>query len=114
MKLITKEIEKSFEKYPLYSQDGKKLKAKILAKFFLTCSDFTYYVLEAEKQQDTNDWLFFGICTLNGETEYNYLSFNEMASVKNRFGLGVERDMYFSGCVADIEKYELERLHLAD
>lgn len=35
MKLITKEIKKRLEKYPLYSQDGKKEEAICQAKFFL-------------------------------------------------------------------------------
>ena len=34
MKLVTKEIEKKIAKYPLYSQDGKGLKSKVIAKFF--------------------------------------------------------------------------------
>ena len=110
MKLLTKEIEKRFERTPLYSQDGKRENAKILCKFFMTCSDFTYYVLEAEKQAD-NDWLMFGICTLNGTTEYGYQLLSELQKVRNRYGLGVERDMWFNGCkVADIEREELARL----
>jgi hypothetical protein len=114
MKLLTKEIENKFKRTPLYSQDGKGLNANILCKFFMTCSDFTYYVLEAEKQAD-NDWLLFGICTLNGSTEYGYQLLSELQSVRNRFGLGVERDLYFNGCkVADIEKSELQRLHLSE
>lgn len=34
MKLITKEIKKRLENYPLYSQDGKKEDAICQAKFF--------------------------------------------------------------------------------
>ena len=34
MKLLTKELEKKFEKYPLYSQDGKGLDAEVIAKFY--------------------------------------------------------------------------------
>lgn len=113
MLLITKPIAAKFEKTPLYSQDGKGLKAKVLAKFFLTASDFTFYVLEAEKQKN-GDWLFFGICTLNGETEYGYQLYSEIAALHNRFGLGVERDRYFEGRVADIEPHELKRIHLID
>lgn len=110
MKLLTKAIEKQFERHPLYSQDGKREDAKILVKFFLTYSDFTYYVLEAEKQPD-GDWLLFGICTLNGTTEYGYQMLSELESVRNRRGLGVERDKWFNGCkVADIERDELARL----
>ena len=34
MKLITKELEELFEKYPVGSQDGMLGEAKVLAKFF--------------------------------------------------------------------------------
>lgn len=105
MKLITKEIEKQLVKYPLYSQDGKGKNAKILVKFFLTCSDFTYYVLEAQKV--ANDYEFFGISYLNGCAEYGYTTLSELQSIRNRFGLGVERDMYFDNKkVGDLEPYE--------
>ena len=47
MKLITKALEKTFAKYPLYSQDGKGNDAVAIAKFFLPGSGFTWYVTEA-------------------------------------------------------------------
>ncbi|MBO7617361.1 MAG: DUF2958 domain-containing protein [Bacteroidales bacterium] len=105
MKLLTKEIEKTLAKYPIYSQDGKKENAKILVKFFLTCSDFTAYVLEAEKHE--NDYEFFGIIYLNGCAEYGYFTLSELQGIKNRFGLGVERDMYFCNqYVKDLPEHE--------
>lgn len=50
MKLITKALEKTFAKYPMYSQDGKGNDAVVIAKFFLPGSGFTWYVTEAEKK----------------------------------------------------------------
>lgn len=35
MKLMPKELEKKFEKYPLYSQDGMGGRAKVLVKFLI-------------------------------------------------------------------------------
>lgn len=35
MKLVTKALEKLFAKYPIYSQDGKKYDAVVIAKFFM-------------------------------------------------------------------------------
>lgn len=35
MKLITKELEKIFEKYPIGAQDGLGGKAKVIAKFLI-------------------------------------------------------------------------------
>ena len=34
MKLITKELERTFSKYPIYSQEGMMLDAKVIVKYF--------------------------------------------------------------------------------
>lgn len=67
MQLMTKEIEKKFEKYPLYSQDGKGEDAQVLVKYFSPASSHTWYVLEGNKLE-------------NGDFEM--------------FGLSIERDLY--------------------
>lgn len=87
MELITKQLERELKQFPLYSQDGKGRKAKVLAKFF--CGGFTWYVLEYDGK-DT----FFGI-VIGLESEYGYFSLRELQHVKNKWGLGVERDIYF-------------------
>lgn len=90
MKLITKKIENELAKYPLYSQDGKGKEAVAICKFFL--QGFTWYVLEAQKND--NDYEFFGI--VDGlEKEYSYFSLSQLQSLRGRWGLTVERDMYF-------------------
>lgn len=90
MKLITKQIENVLSKYPLYSQDNKGENAVAICKFFL--QGFTWYVLEAQK--NGNDYEFFGI--VDGlEKEYGYFTLSQLQSLKGRWGLGVERDMYF-------------------
>ena len=99
MKLITKELEKKFEKYPLYSQDGQGDKAKIICKFFNPCGVGTWYVMEAEKQED-NDYLFFGYVDLL-EKELGYFYLSELQNLKLPFGLTIERDMYFDTCTLE-------------
>lgn len=90
MKLITKKIENVLSKYPLYSQDNKGENAVAICKFFL--QGFTWYVLEAQK--NGNDYEFFGI--VDGlEKEYGYFTLSQLQTLKGRWGLGVERDMYF-------------------
>lgn len=90
MKLITKKIENELAKYPLYSQDGKGKEAVAICKFFL--QGFTWYVLEAQKND--SDYEFFGI--VDGlEKEYSYFSLSQLQSLRGRWGLTVERDMYF-------------------
>lgn len=101
MKLMTKEIEKKLERYPLYSQDGKGVNAEIVCKFFNPCGRGTWYVLEGQKQEN-GDWMFYGIVDLC-EREYGYFMLSDLAGFRGRFGLGIERDMYFRGKVKDID-----------
>lgn len=90
MKLITKKIENELAKYPLYSQDSKGNEAVAICKFFL--QGFTWYVLEAQK--NGNDYEFFGI--VDGlDKEYGYFTLSQLQSLRGRWGLTVERDMYF-------------------
>lgn len=94
MKLITKEIEKRLEKYPLYSQDGKKEDAICQAKFFLCAGAWTWYILEANLEEG----IAYGITiTGNGEGEYGYTSLEELQELRvTKFGLTVERDIAFT------------------
>ena len=105
MKLITKQLEREFAKYPLYSQDGKGKDAKVLAKFFL--QSFTWYVLEF----DGND-TFFGIVINGDDGEYGYFSLSELQSVRGMWGLGVERDKYFNPTtIAENSDYYLSEFY---
>lgn len=99
MKLLTKELEKKFQKYPLYSQDGKGYDEKVIAKFFSPIGCATWYITEAEKQED-GDYLMFGYCILTDPElgELGYVSLNELKSIRLPFGLTIERDMYFKEC----------------
>ena len=52
MKLMTKELEKKFEKYPLYSQEGKCDDAEVVVAYFNPCGAGTWLITEGEKQDD--------------------------------------------------------------
>lgn len=93
MKLITKQIEKAIAKYPLYSQEGKGEDSKVITKFFTPWSIFSWYVLEAEKQEG-GDYLFFGY-VIGHEKEYGYFRLSDLMSIRGPWGLGIERDIYF-------------------
>ena len=94
MKLITKKEEKLFEKYPLYSQDGKGFDSKVIVKFFNPVGSGTWLITEGEKQDD--DFLMYGYCHIT-DWEWGYVSLNELKSVRLPFGLSIEREMYDSG-----------------
>ena len=89
-RLITPELEKAMQDYPLYSQDSKKKDAVCIAVFFI--GNARWYILEGQREND--DFVLFGIVVGLAETEYSYISANEMASVEldaTQFGLGIVR-----------------------
>ena len=92
MKLLTKAIEKKFEKYPLYSQDGKGKDAQVVVKFFNPMGVGTWLITEAEKQGE--DWMMYGYAELGADWEWGYISLNELKEVRLPFGLKIERDMH--------------------
>lgn len=97
MKLITKEIAKQLVNVPLHSQE-KVDNPKIIVKFFTPWSNWTWYVLEGEQEDNGNDegtdWLFFGLVE-GHETELGYFRLSELESLVGPWGLKVERDLYF-------------------
>ena len=103
MKLLTKTITARLERTPLYSTDGKPASDRqVVARFFNPSGLGTWYVLEGEK--DGDDWLFFGLVSLF-ETELGYFRLSELAELKvPPFGLGIERDLHWSGTLEDAEK----------
>lgn len=106
MKLMTKAIEKTLPK--LYSMEKVKDEEKVaVLKFFDPCGRFTLYVVEGEREKtfdhhneavEGEDFRFFGYCVspLGPDCdEWGYMNLSEIASVHNRLGLGIERDLYF-------------------
>ncbi|MFA5759645.1 MAG: DUF2958 domain-containing protein [Clostridia bacterium] len=89
MKLLTKAIEKIIP--ALLSQDGKGENTMAYVKFFL--GSFTWYATEYSPEEK----LFFGktFSHMSPEGELGYFSLDELSQVKNRYGCGVERDLYF-------------------
>ena len=97
MKLMTKVIEKKFEKYPLHSQENKGDDAEVVVKFFNPYGAGTWLITEGEKQED-GDWLFFGLCHIF-EWEWGYVTLSELESitpVKQFPSLKIERELYDS------------------
>ena len=107
MKMITKEIERMMDRYPLYSQDGKGDSAKVLFKVFNPYGSGSWYILEAGAKQEDGDRELYGWTVLDGWPEYGYLMLSDLTETKvNVFGcrLPLERDMYFKGTMADAKR----------
>ena len=95
MKLITKELEKIFEKYPIGSQDGLGGNAKVIAKFFNPVGVGTWLITEGNKLEN-GDYEMFRYCHLGDDemAELGYIMLSQLEELKLPFGLHVERDMY--------------------
>ena len=95
MKLLTKELEKIFEKYPIGSQENLGPKVKVIAKFFNPTGVGTWFITEAEKLEN-GDYQMFGYCHLGDDSmaEFGYVSLSELQNLKLPFGLTIERDLY--------------------
>ena len=90
MKLMTKGLEKRFVK--VGSQEYVK-DPIIIAKFFNPVGAGTWYATEYDPK-----WkMFFGYVSIFGDhnDEWGSFSLQELESIKLRFGLGIERDLYF-------------------
>jgi len=97
MNLMTKELEKLFEKYPLGSQDGLGGQAKVIVKYFNPVGVGTWFITEGNKL-DNGDYEMFGYCHL-GDDEYaelGYVMLSELEKLNLPFGLKIERDLYLS------------------
>ena len=110
-RLITPELAEVLGSSPLYSQDAKKKDAVCLALFSL--GNIRWYIMEG--QQEGNDFTLYGIVAGLHETEYGYLSANEMESITydaSQYGLGtlqIEQDKDFKPCtLAEIKDAELQ------
>jgi len=111
LKLLTKEVTAALP--GLYATEEIESKDKLaVCKFFDPCGNWTWYAVEGEPinaDGDTYsqhlasgdpgpftpaDFMFFGMVD-GHERELGYWCLGELSSVKNRFGLGIERDLYF-------------------
>jgi hypothetical protein len=88
---MTKELEERFLK--VGSQENIK-DPVIVAKFFNPTGAGTWYATE----YDPKDKMFFGYVSIFGDwnDEWGYFSLNELESYKGPWGLGIERDLYWT------------------
>lgn len=77
-RLITPQFMEALKDFPLYSQDGKGNEAVCVAVFYI--GRIRWYVLEG--QQEGDDFVLFTVVCGMYETEYGYVSANELASIE--------------------------------
>lgn len=85
---------------PLYTNEDKKAEdVPIVFKMFHPFSSFRFYITEANFEEE----LAFGYVTSHmcPEGELGYISLEELRNTKV-MGLPMERDMWFSGTLAEV------------
>ena len=110
-RLVTDKVKTLLADYPLYSQDAKQKDA--VCRCIFRIGHIRWYILEGQAEGD--DFTFYGIVVGLFETEYGYVSANEMQSIKidaSKKGLGtlqVEPDLQFEPCkLSEINDDELQ------
>jgi hypothetical protein len=89
MKLLTKELLRKLP--PLGSTaDLSADRIPVICKFFYPAGIGTWYIAE----YDPENRIFFGLCCLQ-EAELGSVSLDELEAFRDRWGLGIERDLYF-------------------
>jgi len=90
MQLLTDELKDTIPEF--YSSEDVDLEEKMLyAKFFLPDANWTWYILEYDKESNSFFALVDGL-----DVELGYVSLEELEQVRGHMGLHVERDLYFT------------------
>lgn len=101
MRLLTEELIKKFEKYPLGSQDEKLGDAKVIARFFNPIGEGTWLITEGDIIRNENgeitDVDMFGYVNLLGLefAELGYVSLKELENVRLPYNYRIQCDLHF-------------------
>jgi hypothetical protein len=90
MKLLTKELLARFAKLGRQEDSADPI---VVAKFFNPTRAGTWYATEYDPESNE----FFGYVSIFGDDcdEWGSFSLNELENYRGKFGLGIERDLYF-------------------
>lgn len=121
MKLITNEMAALLMPAYQHSEETGESSQPIIAKYFTPWGSATWYITEgwplyngeaiaADKVHaivDTSayDWHLFGWCDLGqgpGQAELGYVLLSQLKEITGPGGLKVERDLHYSGNLADV------------
>ena len=90
MKLLTKELLARFAKLGRQEDSSDPI---VVAKFFNPAGAGTWYATAYDPESRE----FFGFVSIFGDwnDEWGSFSLTELESYRGKFGLGIERDLYF-------------------
>lgn len=92
MTIMTNELEKELENYPLGSQDGLGFQSKVIAKLSNTFGIGTWLITEGEKDND-GVWTLFGYCNLK-DWEWGYVILDDLETIFSNFRANLDRVIY--------------------
>lgn len=121
MKLITREMARKMTAAYAHSAETGESGRAILAKYFTPWANATWYItegwpmyegepiaadrLDAMIDPSAYDWHLFGWCDLGlgpEMAELGYVMSSDLKNLKGPAGLRVERDLHYSGNLADV------------
>ena len=89
VKILTKKLCQQLP--PLYSTENDP-DPLLICKFFFPTFHWTWYAIEFDGED-----LFYGF--VDGDFPVlGYFTLSELKSAQDKFGLGIERDLYFTPC----------------
>lgn len=90
MKLLTEEVLKEFRQV---GDQSEKLDPIVVCKFFNPTGAGTWFATEYDEATQ----IFFGFVSIFHDDcdEWGSFSLHELENFKGRFGLGIERDLWF-------------------
>jgi hypothetical protein len=99
-KLLTKQLLKQLP--PLYATENDEDKM-VWVKYFYPNFSWRWYGIEFDGQD-----IFFGFVD-GGDAELGYFSLAELQRKRDKWGLPIERDLYFRPCLLSELRAELGR-----
>ena len=104
MKLLTKEIEAALINA---APNRPAEETPIVVKYFTPDAGASWFICDGH-QIENGDWRLFGFCDLGDPqmAELGYVSLKELESIRGGLNLPIERDLHYSGTLADVlEQY---------
>lgn len=97
MQLLTEDLRRRIP--ALYSQQ-RDPDPMVICKFFDPTSAFTWYVIEFDGVDR-----FYGLVK-GQEAEFGFFHLRTLQEHRGRFGIGIERDLYFTPCPLSQARHE--------
>lgn len=92
--LITKELEKAFEKNPLFSHEGNLMEVEVITAYYTPFYRGRWIIIEGEKMRN-GDYLLYGYCHIT-EWEWGSVYLSELQKLIDN-GIYIERDLNCRG-----------------